>query len=55
MNTTLKAKLTQFWWHVQEGLFPFLNEMGRRTASPLKQVITVLEMLRLNDSCRLDV
>lgn len=45
MDATLKSRLTQFWFHVQEGLFPFLAEMEVELTPALKQVATVLEML----------
>ena len=47
MNATLKEKLTQFWFNVQEGLFPFLNEMEVELTPPLKQVATMLEMIQI--------
>jgi hypothetical protein len=47
MNATFKDRLTQFWFHVQEGLFPFLNEMDVEMTPPLKQVATVLEMIEI--------
>jgi len=47
MNATLKGRLTQFWSHVQEGLFPFLIEMDVELTLPLKQVATVLEMIEI--------
>ena len=47
MDATLKSRLTQFWCHVQEGLFPFLAEMDVELTPPLKQVATVLEMLEI--------
>jgi len=47
MDATLKNRLTQFWCHVQEGLFPFLAEMDIELTPPLKQVVTVLELLEI--------
>lgn len=47
MDTTLKSRLTQFWFQVQEGLFPFLAEMGEELTPPLKRVATVLEMMEI--------
>ena len=47
MNPTLKHRLTQFWFHVQEGLFPFLHEMAVDLTPALKRVATVLEMLQI--------
>lgn len=47
MDTTFKDRLTQFWFHVQEGLFPFLAEMDVEITPPLKQVATVLEMMEI--------
>src|ERR1035437_2618060 len=47
MDTTLKKRLTQFWFHVQEGLFPFLANMGEELTPPLKRVATVLEMIEI--------
>ena len=47
MNTTFKDRLTQFWFHVQEGLFPFLNDLELDMTPPLKQVATVLEMMEI--------
>ena len=47
MDTTLKSRLAQFWFHVQDGLFPFLAEIGEELTPPLKRVATVLEMMEL--------
>lgn len=47
MNTTLKNRLTQFWFQVQEGLFPFLTEMEVEMTPALKRVATVLEMIEI--------
>src|ERR1035437_157788 len=47
MDTTLKKRLTQFWFHVQEGLFPFLANRGEELTPPLKRVATVLEMIEI--------
>ena len=47
MNSTLKERLTQFWFNVQEGLFPFLSEMDVELTPALKQVATVLEMIQI--------
>ena len=47
MGTTLKSRMTQFWFHVQEGLFPFLNDLDGEMTPPLKQVATVLEMMKI--------
>ena len=47
MDTTLKRRLTQFWFHVQEGLFPFLNALDVEMTPPLRQVATVLEMMEI--------
>ena len=47
MNSTLKERLTQFWFNVQEGLFPFLNEMDVELTPALKQVATMLEMIQI--------
>lgn len=47
MDTTLKTRLTQFWFHLQEGLFPFLSEMEVEMTPALKRVATVLEMVEI--------
>ncbi len=47
MDTTLKSRLAQFWFHVQDGLFPFLAEIGEELTPPLKRVATVLEMMEI--------
>lgn len=47
MDTTLKSWLTQFWFHVQEGLCPFLATIGEELTPPLKQVARVLEVIEI--------
>ena len=47
MDATLKRRLTHFWFHLQEGLFPFLAELEIELTPPLKQVATVLEMIEI--------
>ena len=47
MDTTFKSRLTQFWFHVQEGLFPFLAGMDVEMTPRLKDVATVLEMMEI--------
>lgn len=47
MNPTLKSRLTQFWCHVQEGLFPFLAGLDIELTPRLKQVAMVLEMIEI--------
>jgi len=47
MNATFKDRLTQFWFHVQTGLFPFLNEIEVTMTPALKRVVTVLEMVQI--------
>lgn len=47
MNTTCKARLTQFWHTVQDVLFPFLAEIEEELTPKLKGVATMLEMLQI--------
>lgn len=44
MDAILKSRLTQFWFHVQEGLLPFLAEIDMELTPALKQVATMLDM-----------
>ena len=47
MDTTCKARLTQFWHNVQEVLFPFLAEVDEELTPKLKELATTLEMLQI--------
>ena len=47
MDTTCKARLTQFWHNIQEVLFPFLAEVDEELTPKLKELATTLEMLQI--------
>lgn len=49
MNTTCKSRLSQFWYHLQHELFPFLREEDHLELTPaLKTVIRVLEFTQVD-------
>ena len=49
MNTTCKSRLSQFWYHLQHELFPFLREEDHLELTPaLETVIRVLEFTQVD-------
>ena len=49
MANQLKAKLSQFWHTVQQGLFPWLEEGLGPLGEKHRQIITTLEMIRIEE------
>ena len=47
MNTTLQSRITQFWQHIQISLFPFLEEIELVLTPKLQELVTALEMMKV--------